>query len=76
MDYEIKRLLATLSIIPIIYALGYHNGKKKGDGMLKLANEVSRKNAEQVNRLNSKINEINRAYDQIRDWEKEHFDEF
>lgn len=71
-----KRVLAMLSIVPIAYAIGYYNGRRKGDAMFELAEEVTRRNAEQVEALNVKVIEVNRAMAQIEQWEAENLEDF
>lgn len=72
---NIKNTVKFLCAIPLIYLIGYLRGKKKGDGLVRLANRILENNAEEVDKLNEKVMEINRAMMLIKQWEKERSDD-
>lgn len=66
-----ERLIWALLIAPAFYFIGRHKGKKKGDGMLKLANEIVEQNSKTVEQVNERIREVNREWAKINRWKEE-----
>ena len=66
-----ERLVWALLIAPAFYVIGLQKGKKKGDGMLKLANEIVEQNSKTVDQVNERIREVNREWAKINRWKEE-----
>lgn len=66
-----ERLVWALLIAPAFYVIGLHKGKKKGDGMIELANEIVEQNSKTVDQVNERIREVNREWAKINRWKEE-----
>ena len=66
-----ERLIWALLIAPACYIIGLHKGKKKGDGMIELANEIVEQNSKTVDQVNERIREVNREWAKINRWKEE-----
>lgn len=68
-----KGFILVGAVNALCYAAGYQSGKRKGynkgkaegRAMLELAREVQNNNIKQVDLLNKKVREVNRAIDQL-----------